>query len=335
MAFTSDGSGGPFLRRTREDVERLEESLLAPAATRSSASKGRAAIEEPDPDRTAFERDRDRILHSKAFRRLKHKTQVFMNPEGDHYVTRLSHTLNVTQIGRSIARYLSLNESLTEAICLGHDAGHSPFGHTGEDALAALVEGGWRHSDQSVRIFSVLEPLNLTWEVIDGIAAHPWRVADGPRTPEGTIVRYADRIAYLAHDAEDALRAGVLRPGDIPNEAIAAFGHPGSEWISSMIRAVVDESMRTGEIAMEPGRLEVMHRLRTFMFERVYLRPEMESHRRLATQIVTDLVAYFVAHPGEIPQSYRHRGADPLTQVVDYVAGMTDRFAEQEFARLG
>jgi dGTPase len=178
-----------------------------------------------------------------------------------------------------------------------------------------------------VRIFSVLEPINLTWEVIDGIAAHPWRVTQGPRTPEGAIVRYADRIAYLAHDAEDALRAGVLRPGDIPAEASAAFGGPGREWISSMIHSVVDESMRTGEIAMEPGRLEVMHRLRSFMFDRVYLRPEMEAHRRRATEIVTDLVGWFTQHPEDIPESYRHEEADPLTQVVDYVAGMTDRFA--------
>jgi dGTPase len=316
-----------FLRRTREDAERQEEARLAPAATRSGASKGRAVLEEPDGYRTAFERDRDRILHSKAFRRLKHKTQVFMNPEGDHYVTRLTHTLAVTQIGRSIARFLSLNEALTEAVCLGHDVGHSPFGHTGEEALTEFVEHEWRHSDQSVRIFEVLEPLNLTWEVVDGIRAHPWRVEQGPATPEGTIVRFADRIAYLSHDAEDALRAGVLVRADLPAAAVAAFGEPGSPWITSMINGVVDESLRTGTIAMDPALLDVMHDLRAFMFDRVYLRPEVEPQRRRAKEIVRDLVAYFSKRPGEIPATYRHDDADVLTQVIDYVAGMTDRFA--------
>ncbi len=250
-----------------------------------------------------------------------------MNPEGDHYVTRLTHTLKVTQIGRAIARYLSLNESLTEAVCLGHDVGHSPFGHTGEDALSEFVEGEWRHSDQSARIFEVLEPLNLTTEVIDGIRAHPWKVARGPSTPEGTIVRYADRIAYLSHDAEDALRAGVLDRADFPDEAIAAFGEPGRQWIESMVNAVVEESLLRDEVTMEPDRLEIMHRLRSFMFDRVYLRPEVEPQRRRAKEIVRDLVRYFLDHPDEIPSTYRHDDAALLTQVIDYVAGMTDRFA--------
>ncbi len=316
-----------FVLRTRADSERLEDETLAPGATRAARSKGRVVPESPDPRRTAFERDRDRILHSKAFRRLKHKTQVFMNPEGDHYVTRLTHTLKVTQIGRSIARYLSLNEPLTEAVCLGHDVGHSPFGHTGEEALSEFVDGEWRHSDQSVRIFEVLEPLNLTWEVLDGIGRHPWKVEQGPSTPEGAIVRFADRIAYLAHDAEDALRAGVLSSADLPEEAIAAFGEPGPQWIESMIGSVIDESMRTGEISMEATRLEVMHRLRSFMFERVYLRPAMEPQRHRAMEIVRELVDYYLTHPATIPDSYRHEEADTLTQVIDYVAGMTDRFA--------
>ena len=187
-----------FRLRDRSTQEGLEETFLAPGATHAAQSKGRAKPEPEDDLRTAFERDRDRILHSKSFRRLKHKTQVFMNPEGDHFVTRLTHTLKVTQIGRAIAEYLSLNVALAEAVCVGHDVGHSPFGHTGEDALSEFVEGDWLHSDQSVRIFEVLEPLNLTWEVIDGIRAHSWRVEEGPATPEGEIVRYADRIAYLA-----------------------------------------------------------------------------------------------------------------------------------------
>ncbi len=255
-----------FVPRLRGDAERIEAATLAPGAARAEHSRGRKQPEPPDTHRTVFERDRDRILHSKAFRRLKHKTQVFMNPEGDHYVTRLTHTLNVTQIGRAVARYLSLNEVLTEAICLGHDVGHSPFGHTGEEALSDFVDGEWRHSDQSVRIFEVLEPCNLTFEVIDGIQRHPWKVEDAPQTHEGAIVRFADRIAYLAHDAEDALRAGVLRRDELPAEAIAALGEPGRDWIRSLIMSVVDESLAQGRIAMEEAKLAVMHDLRSFMF---------------------------------------------------------------------
>jgi dGTPase len=328
--MTSDA----FVRRTRRDAEELEERLLAPGATRSVNSRGRAVPEDPDPWRTAFERDRDRILFTKAFRRLKHKTQVFMNPEGDHYVTRLTHTLKVTQIGRAIARYLGLNEALAEAVCLGHDVGHSPFGHTGEEALSEFVDGEWRHSDQSVRIFEVLEPLNLTWEVTDGIRSHPWKVERGAATSEGTIVRYADRIAYLTHDAEDALRAGVLSRADFPENAIAAFGEPGRDWIAAMIDAVVEESLRAGRVVMDADRLEVLHELRAFMFERVYLRPEMEPQRRRAQQIVRELTEYLLLHPGEIPGTYRHDDADTLTQVIDYVAGMTDRFAIRVHDRL-
>jgi dGTPase len=325
---------GPFRLRTREDAERLEDRLLAPGATRAAASRGRSEPEDPDPHRTAFERDRDRILHSKAFRRLKHKTQVFMNPEGDHYVTRLTHTLKVTQIGRSIARNLSLNETLTEAVCLGHDVGHSPFGHTGEFALSEFVEGEWSHAEQSVRIFDVLEPLNLTWEVTDAIARHPWRVPEGPSTPEGEIVRFADRIAYLTHDVEDAVRAGILGVDDLPDRAVAAFGEPGGAWIGTAVRSVTDESLRTGTISMEPELLEIMHELRAFMFERVYLRPEAEGQRSRAMKIVRDLVEYFSAHPDEVSDGFVPETADPLTRAIDYVAGMTDRFALTTHDRL-
>ena len=317
----------PFRLQDRVARQAREATDLAPGATLAVDSRGRERPEEPDELRTAFERDRDRILHSKAFRRLKHKTQVFMNPEGDHFVTRLTHTLKVTQIGRAIAENLSLNVPLAEAVCLGHDVGHSPFGHTGEEALSEFVDGEWRHSDQSVRIFRVLEPLNLTWEVLDGIRAHPWKVEQGPTTHEGTIVRYADRIAYLSHDAEDALRAGVLRVDDFPSDAIAAFGEPGRQWIDSMIRSVIDRSLAVGVIEMEPTKLEVMHALRSFMFERVYLHPAMEPHRKRAKEIVRDLVGHFKQRPDEIPESYRHDDADVNIQVIDYVAGMTDRFA--------
>ena len=316
-----------FRLRDREAAERLERDRLAPGATLSSASEGRVVPEEPDAWRTCFERDRDRILHSKAFRRLKHKTQVFMNPEGDHYVTRLTHTLQVTQVGETIARALSLNEALTEAICRGHDAGHSPFGHTGEDALSEFVDGEWRHSDQSVRIFTVLEPLNLTAEVLDGIRAHPWKVETPARTNEGNIVRYADRIAYLAHDALDAIRAGILRPDAFPASALTALGEPGRDWIGTMTRSVIETSLERDEIAMDEHTLEVMLELRGFMFERVYLRAEVEPQRRRAREIVRGLVAYYLAHPAEVPATYRHDDADALTQVIDFVAGMTDRYA--------
>jgi dGTPase len=291
-------------------------------------------VEEPDPWRTVFERDRDRVLHSKAFRRLKHKTQVFINPEGDHYVTRLTHTLQVTQIGGSIARFLSLSDTLTEAICLGHDVGHSPFGHTGEDALSEFVEGEWMHSDQSVRIFERLEPLNLTFEVLDGIRAHPWKVEQPPQTSEGMIVRYADRIAYLAHDALDAIRAEVLAPDEFPAAALRTLGEPGPEWITAMIDSVVGESMRADTIRMSPQTLDVMQELRDFMFERVYLREEMETQRLRAKEIVRGLVRHYLDHPREIPDTYRHTEADIHTQVLDYVAGMTDRFAIRKWAEI-
>ena len=314
-------------RRTREDSERLEAETLAPAATKSAESRGRRLPELDDAYRTAFQRDRDRIIHSKAFRRIKHKTQVFINPEGDHYVTRLTHTLQVTQIGRSIARALSLNEDLAEAICLGHDVGHSPFGHTGEDALSEFVDDEWLHSAQGVRIFEVLEPANLSWEVLDGIRAHSWKISPPPATPEGYICRFADRIAYLTHDVEDAMRAGVIMRDDLPSAALARFGEPGGEWVASMIRSVVDESLERGAIVMDKESLEVMNELRAFMFQNVYLRAGTEGQRRTVMSIVRDLVNYFVAHADEIPDTYRHTEADTLTQVIDYVAGMTDRYA--------
>jgi dGTPase len=324
---------GAFRHTTRADAERLEESL-APAATRSTASRGREHPEPADDHRTAFERDRDRILHAKAFRRLKHKTQVFINPEGDHYVTRLTHTLQVTQIGRSLARYLSLNEALAEAICLGHDVGHSPFGHTGEDALSPYVDGEWLHSAQSVRVLQVLEPLNLTWEVVDGIRAHSWKIEPPPNTPEGYCCRFADRIAYLTHDVEDAIRAGVISGADLPAGSLATFGEPGSTWIGTMIQAVVDDSLGSGAVTMADDVLDTMNELRDFMFERVYLRPDSEPQRRWAITVIRNLVDHYLEHPGDIPESYRHAEADPVTQVIDYVSGMTDRFAIREHDRL-
>lgn len=316
-----------FRLRTRFVTEAEEEQLLAPGA-KQSADAGPRATEEPDDHwRTAYERDYDRIIHSKAFRRLKHKTQVFMNPEGDHYVTRMTHTLQVTQVGRAIARALSLNVALAEAVCLGHDVGHSPFGHTGEDALSEFVDGEWRHSDQSVRIFEVLEPLNLTPEVLSGIRTHPWKVEERATTHEGDVVKYADRIAYLAHDALDAMRAGILDQDDLPVNALKAFGDPGREWVASMVQAVIDESYRQSRIVMEPTKLEAMHELRAFMFEHVYLRPEVSNQQRRAKEIVRDLVSYYLEHLDQLPDSYQHPEAEDLIQVIDFVAGMTDRYA--------
>ena len=316
-----------LVRRDRL-VREAEEERLAPAATRSAESRGRVRPEEPDRFRTAFERDRDRILHSKAFRRLKHKTQVFINPEGDHFVTRLTHTLQVTQIARALAAALTLNEPLAEAIALGHDVGHSPFGHTGEGALSPyFAPDGWHHAAQSVRIFEVLEDLNLTWEVRDGIRAHSWRIEPPPATAEAACVRYADRIAYLSHDALDALRAGVLEADAFPRAARRRFGQPGRGWIGEMIEAVIEGSLAAGRVEMDAATLAVMNELRDFMFERVYEAPAQLAAQAQAVVLIRELVDYHLDHPEEIPASYRDGSASLPVQVADYVAGMTDRFA--------
>jgi dGTPase len=325
-----------FFLPTRETRESEELDRLAPAAFRAADSRGRVRPEPPDDLRTAFQRDRDRILHSKAFRRLKHKTQVFIDPEGDHYVTRLTHTLQVTQIARALAAALSLNEDLAEAIALGHDVGHSPFGHTGEEALAPYFpdRGGWHHAAQSVRIFEVLEDLNLTWEVRDGIRAHSWKIDPPPATQEAMCVRYADRIAYLTHDALDAIRAGLLRLEDLPPAISERFGGVGSSWIGGMIGAVVRNSLDTGEVHMDAASLGVMNELRDFMFERIYLGAEQRRHHLEAIGLIRRLMDHHLAHPEEIPSSYRDTNADLVTQVADYVAGMTDRYAIATHERL-
>jgi dGTPase len=291
--------------------------------------------EEPDPFRTAFERDRDRIIHSKAFRRLKHKTQVFLNPEGDHFVTRLTHTLQVAQIARSLAAALALNEALAEAVALGHDVGHTPFGHTGEEALSPYFPpDGWHHAAQSVRVYEVLEDLNLTWEVRDGIRAHTWKITPPPTTPEAMCVRYADRIAYLTHDALDALRAGVLSESDFPPHLLERLGLPGRRWIGELITAVIDESLTAGTVQMDAETLGLMHELRDFMFERVYLRPDQAAAQQVAVGLLRGLMDHHLAHPEEIPSTYRDTGADLVVQVADYVSGMTDRYAQAAAERL-
>ena len=318
-----------FILRDREAREAEEAVRLALAALRSVDSQGREREEAPDPMRTIFERDRDRIMHSKAFRRLKHKTQVFVNPEDDHYVTRLTHTIQVTQIARALAAALSLNEALAEAIALGHDVGHSPFGHTGEEALSPYfpTTGGWHHAAQSVRVYEVLEDLNLALEVRDGIRAHSWRVEPPPATQEARCVRYADRIAYLTHDALDAMRAGMLRGGEFPASMTARFGPPGSTWVGGMIEAVIAGSLAAGEVRMEDDVLADIHELRDFMFERVYLAPAQRQHHRQAVEVIRRLMDHHLRHPDQLPASYRDNEADRLTQAADYVSGMTDRFA--------
>ncbi len=317
-------SSQPLHLVNRQHREAAEFRRLAPAATKAAESAGREGPEPHDPLRTAYERDRDRIVHSNAFRRLARKTQVFVDPVNDHFVTRLTHTLQVAQIGRSMAVALGLNEALTEAICLGHDIGHPPFGHTGEEALNEIVDGGWIHSDHSVRVLSVVEPLNLTAEVQDGIRSHPWKVREGPLTPEGMLCRYADRIAYLTHDPIDAMRAGIISYQDLPFRAQALLGDQHGRWVTAMVHAVVNGSVSAGQVTMDADVAEAMHDLREFMFRRVYLRAESQGLRRECIKVVQDLVRYFEANPAEIART------DPgsiLLSAVDYVAGMTDRFA--------
>lgn len=323
-----------LIRRDRAARE-AEEERLSPLATRSATSRGRARPEEPDALRTAFERDRDRIIHAKAFRRLKHKTQVFINPDGDHYVTRLSHTLHVAQIARAIAAGLSLNETLAEAIALGHDVGHTPFGHTGEAALSPyFAPDEWHHAAQSVRVFEVLEDLNLTWEVRDGIRAHSWKIEPPPATQEALCVRYADRIAYLTHDALDAIRAGVLSRDALPGAVSRRFGEPGRAWIGEMIEAVITNALEAGAVRMDDATLAVMNELREFMFERVYLAADQLEHQERAISLLRSLMEHHLAHPDEIPPSYRQDDAPVVVRAADYVAGMTDRFALATYARI-
>ena len=325
-----------FILRDRAKREAEETRRLAPAGFRAADSRGRARPEAPDIMRTAFERDRDRIMHSKAFRRLKHKTQVFVNPEGDHYVTRLTHTIAVTQIARALAAALSLNESLAEAIGLGHDVGHSPFGHTGETALSPYFPtiGGWHHAAQSVRIYEVLEDINLSWEVRDGIRAHSWKIDPPPATAEAHCVRFADRIAYLTHDALDAMRAGVLTADAFPVAMTKRFGSPGSAWVGGMIDAVIDGSLTCDEVRMDNDVLTDMNELRDFMFEHVYVAPAQLRSQAAAIDVIRRLMDHHLRVPDDIPASYRDNDADRVTQAADYIAGMTDRFALRTHARL-
>jgi dGTPase len=321
--------------RTR--IEHAEELVLSPRATLATASKGRDEPEPEDDLRTCFQRDRDRIVHSKAFRRLAHKTQVFLAPEGDHYRVRLTHTLEVTQVARTIARALALNEDLVEAICLGHDLGHTPFGHLGEEVVAAF-HPGFRHNLQSVRIVEVLERLNLTWEVRDGIANHTWSMPM-PSTLEGQIARYADRIAYLNHDIDDGIRAGFLSEDDLPAETRDVLGTSPSERIRTMVTDLVDASTG-GSIEMSPEVFAAMTATRSFLFEHLYLGKIGEATRTAVQRILQTLLEHYASAPPsrvehtELANAEAPVTADPAVRAVDYVAGMTDRFAIRAFETL-
>lgn len=324
----------------REMLEKIEADTFAPQAALSSRTRGRD-VEEPEDDvRPSYQRDRDRIVHSKAFRRLKHKTQVFLAPEGDHYRTRLTHVIEVTQIGRTIAKSLRLNETLTEAIGLGHDLGHSPFGHAGEAALNKLVKGGFDHYRQSVRVVEKLENdgagLNLTVEVRDGILKHSKgekgellrsRPKSRALTLEGDIIRISDIIAYVNHDIDDGVRSGLLSEEELPREVIRTLGRDGRARIDRMVRDVIDATIAVDyeAIRMSPEVLEALEELRRFMFANLYLIPKVRGEFEKAQRMLTELFQHVMAHP----EKYLPRDSEVATDqlALDFVAGMTDRFA--------
>ena len=317
--------------RTRtEEIERL---TLAPWATFSDASRGRQRPEEQDPIRPVFQRDRDRVLHCKAFRRLKQKTQVFLSPEGDLYRTRLTHTLEVTQVARTIARALRLNEDLTEAISLAHDLGHTPFGHAGERALDQLTPGGFKHYMQSLRVVDKLEKdgqgLNLTWEVRNGIVTHTkgtWAA-----TPEGRIVRMADQIAYVNHDIEDAVRAGVLDPATLPKDCTAVLGQTKSARITTMINSILAHS--DGDVAVGAEENEAFLALRDFMYATVYVDKTAKAEEQKVDKVIGELYEYYLAHVDQMSNFYVQLAYqdDPERAVTDYISGMSDEFAIRTF----
>jgi dGTPase len=321
-----------------ERVRAWEAEFLSDSATPSYPAHRRA--EEPDsPLRTPFQRDRDRIVHSKAFRRLKHKTQVFVAPEGDHYRTRLTHTLEACGIARTVARALGLNEDLTEAIGLGHDLGHPPFGHTGEEALDAALRArcggeGFKHNVHSLRVVDVLERdgqgLNLTEQVRDGILNHTG--SRKPATMEGRIVKLVDRVAYINHDIDDALRAGILEPADLPTAEIELLGPTGSKRIDTLVRDIVERSTEAGDIVQSEEIGGAMLRLRKFMFGNVYLGPAARAEHERVHRTLRGLFDHYMEHPGEAPEW--EQGASECQRVADYLAGMTDRFCIAKFTEL-
>ncbi len=322
----------------REVLEERERATLSSHAMLAAETKGRVEPEQEHDYRTAYQRDRDRILHCKAFRRLKGKTQVFLAPEGDHYRTRLTHTLEVAQISRTVARALFLNEDLAEAIALGHDLGHTPFGHAGESALNKVHPGGFRHFEQSLRVVELLESnrrgrgLNLTYEVRDGIAMHSkgkslllGRSGESASTQEGRIVSVCDAIAYINHDIDDALRAGVITLADLPQDALKVLGRTSSERIDSMVIGLIEAS-KDGEIGFVPEVLEALNRLRNYLYTELYPSENLNIKIEKAVKLLQELYAYLLDHPGDlVPEVVP---GDPLDRrVVDFLAGMTDQYA--------
>ena len=331
--------GGVFMT-IREQLEQRELEYLSPYATKSSASQGRKREEKECDLRPVFQRDRDRILHSKSFRRLKQKTQVFLLPKGDHYRTRLTHTLEVSQNARTIAKALRLNEDLVEAISLGHDLGHTPFGHAGERALNEVCPNGFKHNEQSVRVVECLEKdgrgLNLTQEVLDGILTH--QTAGEPMTLEGQIVRMSDKIAYVNHDIDDAIRGGILSEEDIPSEFRNILGNSTRERLNKITRDVITSSMEQPKVQMSEEVEEAMRGLRKFMFENVYHNPVAKREENKAVELVKNLYGYYMDHVEKLPHEYYSRMelyGDAKEQVIcDYIAGMTDNYAVKKFQEI-
>jgi len=322
----------------REEMEQAEHTLLAPWAAFSDQTKGRLRPEEENEVRTCYQRDVDRIVYSKSFRRLKHKTQVFLQPEGDHYRTRLTHTLEVMRISRTVARALKLNEDLTEAIAFGHDLGHTPFGHAGERALREVTGMPFRHNEQSLRVVDLLEKdgegLNLCLETRMGILGHTGDYV--PETLEGQVVRISDQIAYINHDIDDACRAGILSNEDIPPEITAVLGKTHSERINTLVQDIVRCSRDQAAIQRTPEIARAMEDLREFMFERVYRNPRAKGEEHKATDILGILYEHYMKHPEDIPPDFRPQlDFDGLQRTVcDYIAGMTDQYAVDKFTEL-
>ena len=322
----------------KERTYATERTFLSPYAQKSAQTRGREREETPCNMRTEFQRDRDRIIYSKAFLRLKNKTQVFFSPEGDHYRTRLTHTIDVSQIARSISRSLALNEDLTEAIALGHDLGHTPFGHAGERVLNSLNPAGFAHNEQSLRVVDVLEKegkgLNLTFEVRDGIVNH--KKSGTPVTLEGKAVSWADRIAYVNHDIEDAIRAGIIATSDLPRREIEVLGNSSRERINTMITSIYENSVGKNEVVMGAAEGESLENLRKFMFERVYITEMSEKEEERAKRMLTGMYEYYNAHREKLPVFYRGLlERFPCEQVLcDYLSSMTDKFAIAVFNNL-
>ena len=324
----------------KEELERLEHEQLDPRAAFADESRGRLHPEEPriEDVRTVFQRDTDKIVHSKAFRRLMHKTQVFLSPEGEHYRTRMTHTIEVSRIARTIAKALKLNEDLAEAIAMGHDLGHTPFGHAGEVALTTAMGQPFRHNEQSLRVVDILENggegLNLTYEVRMGILGHT-----GPRIPEtleGQIVRWADRYAYVNHDIDDAIRAGILENTDIPRSISKVLGSTHSQRINTLVCDTITASREGGEIALSPGVSKALNDLREFLFERVYRNPVAKSQEQKAKGMLQRMYEYYYRHPEALPDAFQPQlsfvGMERT--VCDYIAGMTDNYAVDKYTEL-